>query len=69
MSQKIAKLWGLSALATKLLFRQIYRHHQPFTSVDGFLKRLTKNGNLRWNSLVTWVQRAKQKKMIKKTVL
>ena len=23
----VAKLWGLSALATKLLFRQIYCHH------------------------------------------
>ena len=48
MSQKIAKLWGLSALATKLLFRQIYCHHQPFTSVDGFLKRLTKNKSLKF---------------------
>ena len=36
MSQKIAKLWGLSALATKLLFRQIYCHHQYFTSADDF---------------------------------
>ena len=48
MSQKIAKLWGLSALATKLLFRQIYCHHQPFTSVGGFLKRLTKNKSLKF---------------------
>ena len=48
MSQKIAKLWGLSALATKLLFRQIYCHHQHFTSVDGFLKRLTKNKSLKF---------------------
>ena len=48
MSQRIAKLWGLSALATKLLFRQIYCHHQPFTSVDGFLKRLTKNKSLKF---------------------
>ena len=48
MSQKIAKLWGLSALATKLLFRQIYCHHQPFSSVGGFLKRLTKNKSLKF---------------------
>ena len=48
MSQKIAKLWGLSALATKLLFRQIYCHHQPFTSVGGFLKRSTKNKSLKF---------------------
>ena len=48
MSQKIAKLWSLSLQATKLLFRQIYRHHQPFTSVDGFLKRLTKNKSLKF---------------------
>ena len=48
MSQKIAKLWGLSALATKLLFRQIYCHHQHFSSVDGFLKRLTKNKSLKF---------------------
>ena len=48
MSQKIAKLWGLSALATKLLFRQIYCHNQPFTSADGFLKRLTKNKSLKF---------------------
>ena len=36
MSQKIAKRWSLSVLATKLLFRQIYCHHQHFTSADGF---------------------------------
>ena len=48
MSQKIAKLWGLSALATKLLLRQIYCHHQPFSSVGGFLKRLTKNKSLKF---------------------